>query len=78
MKKKANDSHSAYQNLIQLLLKQSRLLSIQESCLLWAFKGKSNLDAKQIEQLQAIANRVNNLTAIKSAKLNQAGGTSHE
>lgn len=78
MKRKGKNSDSVYQNLIQQLLQQSRLLSIQESCLLWAFKGKSNLDAKQIEQLQAIANRVNNLTAIKSAQLNQAGGTSHE
>lgn len=55
MKKKGKNSDSVYQNLIQQLLKQSRLLSIQESCLLWAFKGKANLTPKQKELLTQLA-----------------------
>ena len=78
MKSNGKNTNSVYQCLIKQLLQQSRLLSIQESCLLWAFKGKTNLDAKQIEQLQAIATRVNKVTAIKSVQLNQSGGESHE
>lgn len=57
MKRKGKNADSVYQNLIKQLLTTARLLSIQESCLLWAFKGKANLDAKQKELLTQIASR---------------------
>jgi len=76
MKKNENHSHSVYQNLIKQLLTQARLLSIQESILLWVFRGKAHLDKKQRATLRDIAIRENIFTAIKSVESGTLGGDS--
>lgn len=77
MASRRKDTGSPYQGLINELLISHRLLSIQESCLLWVFKSKENLNAKQVEQLQIIANKNNNFTAIKSNNLTISGSANH-
>lgn len=77
MARKEKDNRSPYQGLINQLLISHRLISIQEICLLWVFKSKENLNAKQVEQLQIIANKPNIFPAIKSNKLTFFGGANH-
>jgi len=73
-----NHSQSLYQGVIRQLLSSTVALSIKEICLLWVFKGKENLNAKQVEQLQIIANKSNIFPAIKASKLAFMGSANHD
>lgn len=67
-----------HQKLINNLLRSTFVLTIKEICLLWVFKSKENLNAKEIEQLQIIANKTNIFPAIKANKLAFLGSANHD